>query len=629
MCLLEFISQALLACATCLDRALNSEILRCRAGRSASPMEGASPDVKMPVLMDAVQVLQALGGQRLLLCSEKTQRRAVVLLHCTRRYDVTLHWVRLQQLQQWRRSRGLAKWYDAGSLREWERRWASHADVRHMLTDPLDAARQQLELFAAEFEAHCVIHRLHTRGLRVPPAYVVGQYLKALTRRQLASPTLAHMARLREKAACAKQWSRAFRSRWSLEWGAGHVRHGVSSSATKHRAVVFFRWLFFVLGQLVGGLRPLVINMDETMLSNVRPWKLGVVPNALQAAAADLGTVSRDTALPRTTLLAAVCSDGALQKHLPQVRLPRARPERGAGPTVLAAYAAAGAPQAAYHGGSGWNNGAILVSYLRELRRRVARVAPGRPLVLVMDDSGIHTGDTALRERVRLGIAVVIIPSRMTWCLQPLDTHVFARLKAAIRAAVFERMAAGLGCRVTPTDRIRLHGEAIRRVLVEHDWSDVVRRAGLDGPVHVLRPAVQELLAGADVSPQLPSADDLRRILNVPESRAPRLLDALNATWQSAVPQTAAAAAAEDLHAEAAAAEAAGRLVQIPRLRLRGSARLPPAPRRADLPVNFMLVQPSRSPVVTRSHTATSLLTGGSASATTAAEPPPKTRRRR
>jgi hypothetical protein len=175
--------------------------------------------------------------------------------------------------------------------------------------------------------------------------------------------------------------------------------------------------------------------------------------------------VFRDTALPRTTLLAAVCSDGALQKHLPQVRLPRARPERGAGPTVLAAYAAAGAPQAAYHGGSGWNNGAILVSYLRELRRRVARVAPGRPLVLVMDDSGIHTGDTALRECIRLRIAVVIIPSRMTWCLQPLDTHVFARLKAAIRAAVFERMAAGLGCRVAPTDRIRLHGEAIRRVL--------------------------------------------------------------------------------------------------------------------------------------------------------------------
>ncbi len=37
----------------------------------------------------------------------------------------------------------------------------------------------------------------------------------------------------------------------------------------------------------------MVINMDETMLSNVRPWKLGVVPSAHQAAAADMGTVPR------------------------------------------------------------------------------------------------------------------------------------------------------------------------------------------------------------------------------------------------------------------------------------------------------------------------------------------------
>ena len=74
-----------------------------------------------------------------------------------------------------------------------------------------------------------------------------------------------------------------------------------------------------------------------------------------------------------------------------------------------------------------------MVSYLRELKRRVAKVAPGRPLVLVMDDSGIHTGDTTLGECIRLRIAVVVIPSRMTWCLQPLDMYVFARLKAAIR----------------------------------------------------------------------------------------------------------------------------------------------------------------------------------------------------
>ena len=616
--------------ATCIAWAQCNGTIFGHAARSVAAMDGPSLEVDVPALRDAVQVLHALGGHRLLLCSNKIQQRAVVLLRCTRRYDVTLHWVRLQQLQQWKRCPGLAKWYDAQSLRGWERKWGDHAEVRRMIADPLDARRQVLHLFAAEFETHCVIHRLHTLGLRVPPTYVVGQYLKALSRRQLSVSTQAHMARLRERAVTAKQWSRAFRSRWSLEWGAGHVQHGVSSSATKQRAVVFFRWLFFVLHELTGGPHPLVINMDETMLSSVRPWKLGVVPSAHQAVAANLGTVPRDSALPRTSLLAAVCSDAALQKYLPQVRLPRARPETPAGPTVLAAYAAAGAPQAAYHGGSGWNTGAIMVSYLRDLTRRLARVAPGRPLILVMDDSGIHTGDSTLRECIRLRIAVVIIPSRMTWCLQPLDTHVFARLKAAIRGAVFERMAGGLGGRVSPSDRIRLHGEAIRSVLVERDWSEVVRRGGLDGPGHVLRPAVLELLSGADVTPRFPSAEDLQRSLNVPDSRAQRLLDALNATWRRAVPQPAAAAAAESQPVDAASLAAAEHLLPLPRLRLRSSARLPSAPRRADLPVNFMLVQPTRSPVVTRSHTSALLRAGGSAAASAAeVPPPPKTRRRR
>jgi hypothetical protein len=94
------------------------------------------------------------------------------------------------------------------------------------------------------------------------------------------------------------------------------------------------------------------------------------------------------------------------------------------------------------------------------------------------------------------------------------------------------------------------------------------------------------------------------------------------------VPQPAAAAAPESLPADAAAAEAAGRLLPMHRLRLSGSARLPAAPRRADISVNFLLVQPSRSPVATRSHTAASLRAGVAASSSPAAEPPAKTRRK-
>ena len=70
---------------------------------------------------------------------------------------------------------------------------------------------------------------------------------------------------------------------------------------------------------------------------------------------------------------------------------------------------------------------------MRELKQRLQRAAPRRPLQLVMDDCAVHVIGMVLQQCRSLGIALVLVPARCKWLSQPLDTHVFAKLKNEIR----------------------------------------------------------------------------------------------------------------------------------------------------------------------------------------------------
>jgi hypothetical protein len=148
-----------------------------------------------------------------LLCSETMQRRAVVLLHSTCRFDVTLHWVRLQQLQRWKRSPGLAKWYDASSFREWARRWADHVDVHRMLSDPLDDGRQVLELFCS-------------RNSKPTAWFIACMLLGSEFRRPMSSgSTLNHCRDGHWQIALWRTWPASERTQCQPRSGAGLFEH--------------------------------------------------------------------------------------------------------------------------------------------------------------------------------------------------------------------------------------------------------------------------------------------------------------------------------------------------------------------------------------------------------------------
>ena len=223
-------------------------------------------------------------GGRLIAVSHKDKGHAVALRILCGRYDVALHWIRVQQLRQWKWRAGLAEDVTTACLQSWETRMGHTTRVSRILSKRDCKARLSLEKFVAEFHTQGEVQKLHARGLRVPSAHVLHLYCRSLTAQDPGHAGLEHVASLREKKSRAKKWSAGFRSRWLLEWGGGHVLHGLHRSDQTARTVVYLRWARWVLHDLRGAAEPLVVNMDETQLSNVKARCTGVVANARRAA---------------------------------------------------------------------------------------------------------------------------------------------------------------------------------------------------------------------------------------------------------------------------------------------------------------------------------------------------------
>ena len=62
-------------------------------------------------------------------------------------------------------------------------------------------------------------------------------------------------------------------------------------------------------------------------------------------------------------------------------------------------------------------------------------------IVLVLEDAPSHVADAFLHACCRWQVRIVVIPAKLAWRLQPLDTHVFSTLKATVRELDFQMQA--------------------------------------------------------------------------------------------------------------------------------------------------------------------------------------------
>ena len=244
-------------------------------------------------------------------------------------------------------------------------------------------------------------------------------------------------------------------------------------------------------------------------MSRMQSWKHGV---HIQSHSAQLKGMSGDCKRRRgmtCSLLGLICGNDAMQKDLPQVLLPKHRNQETPPMKIQQMWSDTGAPLEAWHRTSGWNSSLCMRQWVRRMHAKVRELDPDIHVMLVMDCAGVHTCTNVLKLCRSLKISPVFIPGRCTWFLQPLDTHVFGKLKKTFRMEMTKALMAQPTGQVPDAVNVKTMGFAIHDTLVKRTWSSAMNRVGLGETWKSMRMSLQEYIKGEDMSPKHPCDSEL------------------------------------------------------------------------------------------------------------------------
>ena len=78
---------------------------------------------------------------------------------------------------------------------------------------------------------------------------------------------------------------------------------------------------------------------------------------------------------------------------------------------------------------SGWNNATLMVQIIKAFKLGLLPIFDDWQPVLILDGHRLHISDKVVRACNIAEFYYILVPIKMTWMLQPADTHVFARYK--------------------------------------------------------------------------------------------------------------------------------------------------------------------------------------------------------
>ena len=127
---------------------------------------------------------------------------------------------------------------------------------------------------------------------------------------------------------------------------------------------------------------------------------------------------------------------------------------------------------------SGWVNAPLFAQILTLLRNAVSSMDPDMEIVLLADLSPVHTHELVLKTAKRLRIRLCFVPATCTWLLQPCDTHLFRKFKAAL-ARLFRMYLVTHGVQQVPLpELLGMIIKIIRSVIQGTKWAGVFEHNG-------------------------------------------------------------------------------------------------------------------------------------------------------
>ena len=246
------------------------------------------------------------------------------------------------------------------------------------------------------------------------------------------------------------------------------------------QATGMWSWSQWLLDKAkASGKVPLLMNLDETSVPLEFTHARGNVVNTIFGRKIkDLPKqkASRTAIRCFFTHVAIICNDSAIQPLLPQVLFIAANHL----PWQLWSAIQASLPKNVFvrRQKSGWSNMEQHQIILRVLKLALGPVLPGRQPILSFDCAPIHLHPDVIALLGELDIWWYLIPKKLTWLLQPCDTHAFAKYKRYIRRLWMDKLASSSGRR-NVYEIVQIVVGAIRHVLQGIKWNYVFQENGL------------------------------------------------------------------------------------------------------------------------------------------------------
>ena len=177
-----------------------------------------------------------------------------------------------------------------------------------------------------------------------------------------------------------------------------------------------------MVSQVPAGKKALIINMDETAVCLFQGTGKGtVIAGKKRKRDGPVQRVNRSTRRTYLTHAAFICDQPLYQEYLPQVVignehtfLVRDMPElqrNCPGHFTLIRQKSA------------WNNGKLMCTMVEKLGVALAPFAAQVQPILLMDAAKLHWVTAVMNTCGRKGVWPMLVPAKLTWLLQPCDTH--------------------------------------------------------------------------------------------------------------------------------------------------------------------------------------------------------------
>ena len=294
------------------------------------------------------------------------------------------------------------------------------------------------------------------------------------------------------------------------------TENGSAFSAEKHRkqAHAVWQWYNCCAARVPAGRAPLRINLDETSVALFQGGSKGTIMYNKRKdppAAEPHERASRAKRRTCLTHVAFICDRADIQPSLPQVLV-------GNEATFLAGNMAtlrAGCPPNVHleRQKSAWNNKQLMMRIITmlavALRPHLDLLQP----ILLLDTCRVHIAPEVLNRCLALRIWPVVVPARLTWLLQPCDTHAFLKFKQSLRKAYQAAHVRAASRELSIAEFLPCLYSAIRQVLQGNVWGPAFDADGFGQRQQQLSSYVQRQLQIRDplsLPDSLPSEELLK-----------------------------------------------------------------------------------------------------------------------